>query len=99
MRASLGSTGRVALLASVGIWRQPETPAIPWETGMASEHDEARPGDGRRNFFKSSEKFSDQCKDIIRGKASKVPCWSCSVRDNAVLGSASSRETKTIGIA
>ena len=58
---------------------------------MASEHDEARPGDGRRNFFKSSEKFSDQCKAVIRGKASKVPCWSCSVRDNAVLGSASSR--------
>ena len=27
----------------------------------------------------------------IRGKASKVSSWSCSVRDNAVLGSASSR--------
>ena len=58
---------------------------------MASEHDEASPRDGRRNFFKPSEKFADQCKAVIRGKASKVPCWSCSVRDNAVLGSASSR--------
>src|SRR6476646_11634809 len=29
--------------------------AIPWQTGMASEHDEASSRDGRRNFFNLRE--------------------------------------------